>query len=178
MKQKGFTLIELIVVVAIIGILASISVISVTRQQKKARDARRKGDITNINTAMQSYIVDKIYPPKTTEASYPNRDDDRYDYSSQTAGAVVANPEFLKFLSDGGYATVPKDPINNNVGSVLLTSSEGYSYFYHYGNRSVNGVLAFVLGAKFEVDAPPAWPAAVSNIHPSIMWLEFSVSPN
>lgn len=180
MKQKGFTLVELVVVVGIIGMLTAMSVIVVQRQQAKARDAKRKGDLSTINTAMQAYIADHIDPPvTTTAASYPNLDDTYYDYSSQTGGAVVADPEFMTFLSTGGYLqVVPNDPINNGAGALWQSTSVGYSYFYHYGSRQVNGVSAYVLATKLELDTPPALPSGVSSVHPQLMWLEFTVRSN
>jgi len=51
-KQKGFTLIELIVVVAIIGLLASIVLASLGSARKNARIAAAQGSMRNLTTAM------------------------------------------------------------------------------------------------------------------------------
>jgi len=54
-KQNGFTLIELLVVIAIIGILSSVVLASVSNSRAKARDARRKSDLSEIKTALELY---------------------------------------------------------------------------------------------------------------------------
>ncbi len=52
---RGFTLIELLVVIAVIGALSSIVVVTFPAAQKRARDAQRKSDIKQYQTALESY---------------------------------------------------------------------------------------------------------------------------
>ncbi|MDO8564485.1 MAG: type II secretion system protein [bacterium] len=55
MKSRGFTLIELLVVIAIIGLLSSVVFASLNSARGKARDARRKADLTQISKALELY---------------------------------------------------------------------------------------------------------------------------
>ncbi|MFZ3011486.1 MAG: type II secretion system protein [Minisyncoccia bacterium] len=54
-RTKGFTLIELLVVVAIISLLSSVVFASLNSAREKARDARRKVDLKQIQTALELY---------------------------------------------------------------------------------------------------------------------------
>jgi general secretion pathway protein G len=54
-NQKGFSLLELLVVISIIVILITIGLTSFTTAQKKGRDAKRKSDIKEVQTALEQY---------------------------------------------------------------------------------------------------------------------------
>jgi len=56
--QAGFTLIELLIVVAIIGILTTIVTANFVGVRQRARDATRKSDIRQIQSALELYRSD------------------------------------------------------------------------------------------------------------------------
>jgi len=66
-SKKAFTLIELLVVIAIIGILATVSIISLSDARAKSRDAKRAGDIKQIQTALELFFNDNNRYPTSTE---------------------------------------------------------------------------------------------------------------
>ena len=58
-KERGFTLIELIVVVTIIGILAAIAVVNVKNAQRKAQETALRDDLTQMRKAIDNFYADK-----------------------------------------------------------------------------------------------------------------------
>lgn len=52
-KQKGFTLIEMLVVIGIIGLLSAVVVVGLAPARQEARDARRIADINQLANWME-----------------------------------------------------------------------------------------------------------------------------
>lgn len=61
--QKGFTLVELLIVVAIIGILASLLTANFIGVRQRSRDAQRKSDLRQMQSGLELYRSDQgSYP--------------------------------------------------------------------------------------------------------------------
>jgi type IV pilus assembly protein PilA len=56
--QKGFTLIELMIVIAIIGILAAIAIPQFVAYRQKGYNTQAKGELKSFYTACQAYFAD------------------------------------------------------------------------------------------------------------------------
>lgn len=62
-KQKGFTMIELLLVMAITGMLATAGITSYVASLRKGRDAQRKLALENVVKAVETYSLDVgVYP--------------------------------------------------------------------------------------------------------------------
>jgi prepilin-type N-terminal cleavage/methylation domain-containing protein len=62
-KNKGFTLIEILITIAIIGILTGVVLASLSYAKKRSNDSKRKIDISNISLAIQRYNTAKGHLP-------------------------------------------------------------------------------------------------------------------
>jgi general secretion pathway protein G len=65
--ERGFTLIELMVVIVILGLLATIVVINVFPAQDQARVTKAKADVALLEQAVEMYRLDNLAYPRTEE---------------------------------------------------------------------------------------------------------------
>lgn len=107
MNKKGFTLVELLIVIMILGILAALITGNFFTSLKKGRDARRKGDLEQIQRALEMYYEDK--------KSYPLS-------AALVFGSVLADPDSGKVYMQ----KVPNDPISGK--NYQYISSDGTDY--------------------------------------------------
>ena len=57
--ERGFTLIELMIVIAIIGILAAIAIPQFSKYRQRSYNAAAADDVRNATTAQEGYYVDE-----------------------------------------------------------------------------------------------------------------------
>lgn len=89
-SNKGFTLIELMIVVAIIGILAAIAIPNFMRFQLKSKSSEGKVNIAAIRTAQESYLAEfgSYVPAAASPLTFPGVSKQLY------ANALGANAGF------------------------------------------------------------------------------------
>ena len=83
-NQKGFTLIELMIVIAIIGILAAIAIPQFSAYRKRSYNSSAQSDVRNLATAQEAYYVDY----STYTSTYTNLTGASYGYM-QSGGVTV-----------------------------------------------------------------------------------------
>ncbi|MFC3912596.1 type II secretion system major pseudopilin GspG [Pseudaeromonas sharmana] len=97
-RQRGFTLLEIMVVIVILGILASIVVPNLMGNKEKADRQKAVTDIVALENALDMYKLDNS----------------RYPTTEQGLEALVSKPSGdpePKNYRDGGYIKrLPKDP--------------------------------------------------------------------
>ncbi len=114
-NQKGFTLVELLIVIAIIGILAAIAIPQFSQYRARAYITACKSDAKNAYTAVQAYISD--YPNATPPAETINPGQTGTTYSSVRASSNVT----IAIASGGQVTTTDTTHLN---GSYVI-SPEG-----------------------------------------------------
>jgi type II secretion system protein G len=154
-SSKGFTLIELMVVIAIIGTLSSIVFSSLNNARGQARDAKRKGDMLNLQTALEMYYLDNgSYPPQGCYAGYQT--------NCGVLGSTLSGPTgYIPNLAPLYISVLPVDP-SNNFGACngYLYCSNGTDYLLldHAVPESWP-----VAGTKFYDPQRPNWSWKVCN---------------
>lgn len=66
-KQKGFSLIELLVVISIIGILTTLTIVNYVGIRERARDSERKSDLNRLSLDLEVYKIDEGSYPLTAD---------------------------------------------------------------------------------------------------------------
>jgi len=89
--QRGFTLIELMIVVAIIGILAAIAIPNFTRFQSKSKQSEAKTNLKALYTAAKSYLAEKdTFDAGMDVIGFQPEPGYRYTYNYAASGGTKA----------------------------------------------------------------------------------------
>lgn len=113
--KKGFTLIELLIVIAIIGVLATLLMVNFVGVRQRARDAQRKSDLRQIQSALEIYRSDNSsYPASLTNCTCN---------SNPCLGSPTCTATYMQ--------KIPADPSGTtyyNSGNYYFTSTGGTTY--------------------------------------------------
>ena len=91
-KQKGFTLIELMIVVAIIGILAAIAIPNFLHYQKRTRQAEAKTNLSGIYMSEATYFSEMLRYGSFSEIGFAlSSTTNRYTYRSPANGGAAGS---------------------------------------------------------------------------------------
>ncbi|HEV2064840.1 MAG TPA: prepilin-type N-terminal cleavage/methylation domain-containing protein [Thermoanaerobaculia bacterium] len=95
-RQRGFTLLELLVVMTIIGILAAIAVPALRDSPQRAREAALRGDLYSFRSVIDQYHGDK--------GSYP--------------------ADLQTLVTEGYLRKIPLDPMTKSAETWVLAYEE------------------------------------------------------
>lgn len=155
--QKGFTLLEILLVIAAIGILAAIVIVAINpnRQLAQARDAERSGEVNALYKSFEQFLLENgQYPSEieslsggdAVEICAPGID----IVSCQSDGLVYVESDLVPTF----LASIPIDP--------SVSSGNGTGYYVYRGTNGAVSVSAWnveeesalTIGAASNQDSP------------------------
>lgn len=126
-RERGFSLVEMLVAIAIIGLLSTIVMFAVATVTKKGRDAKRKATVSQIG---RFFSGSSCFMPESGAG--------QYDIADLWQEIQAKNPQYAQYLAE-----MPRDP----RGGTTAASKYGYAV-------SADG-QSCVLFANLEFDGEP-----------------------
>lgn len=143
-KQRGFTIVELLIVIVVIGILAALVVTTFTGIQQRARNTERQTDIKAIHGQIEAYYAQNGSYPAMAEindatwraTNMKGLDEEALQDPKGTSAALVATATDTAYgyapLGTGGAACTTA--ANDCVSYTLRAEYEGSDDFFEKTN--------------------------------------------
>lgn len=110
-RQKGFTIVELLIVIIIIAILATLVLVTYSGVQAKARDSKRQTDINAVDSHLETFFAQYGFYPTLADL--------------QQTGSSSFTATFLKGLD-------PAALVSPQGGTVAAAATNSGSWTYGY----------------------------------------------
>ncbi len=100
-SERGFTLVEILLVVVILGILAAVVVFTLRGVTDTSQEAGCNGDARTLTTAAEAYMAQE----RLTEVPALGTSDDRYELFLVDAGMIKQVSTYYDLHADGSVTT-------------------------------------------------------------------------
>ena len=115
--QKGFTMIEIVIVIAIIAILSMFAFVSTKEQRQKATTAAKKSDLSIIFKAIQMYYLDQGTMPANVGGVWCT-------IGSGACLAELVTNGYIKSLPKSPDAANPYQYFDSTTGNYVLVATQ------------------------------------------------------
>lgn len=135
MRNKGFTLVELMIVIAIIALLAAVALPKFASATEAAKVANVQGNLANLRTSLAVYYAkNKTYPTFSTSASAGIRTNGDLSEEFQN---FYSNKQ-LPLVPSGDNVTVARRSVINGANGAPNTGVGGWKYDATKGDIRAN----------------------------------------
>ena len=147
-NDKGFSLIELLIVVAIIGIIAAIAIPNLLNAIQRGKQKRSLGDLRTLGTAVESYAIDNNF------------------YVIQASGAITTSTGFFE------TTYIKKCPTRDGWNTLLQYGSDANGTTYVLTSYGKDGIQSGPASGKttdfrhdiiFSTGSFITWPEGTQN---------------
>lgn len=125
-SNRGFTLIEIMVVMVILGLLVAVVAPNIMGRSDQAKVTVAETQLTNISKALDIYRLDNSHYPSTQQGLDALK--------SRPSGS----PEPKNWSPDGYMKSIPQDPWDNDF-QYVSPGTEGAYDLYSYGSDGREG---------------------------------------
>jgi prepilin-type N-terminal cleavage/methylation domain-containing protein len=134
-RQKGFSLIELLIVVGIIGVIATIAIPNLLTSQRNAREASAVGTLRTITTAEANYMTSN----------------QQYATLAELVSGKLVDAELVSSNRNGyTYELTLPSTVSYNVTATPVVNATQMRYFY----ADDSGVIREQFGAAATAASP------------------------
>lgn len=140
-SNRGFTLMELLIVVAIIGLLASMILVGLSSFRTRGRDARRVADVKQVQNGLEIYYAKMNKYPDVQSSGTPGGDGVLVGWEAMVNEIKIA---------DIGITQIPQDPLGED---------RSYAYSTESGNPQ-----SYIIGVALEDPGNQALKTDINGI--------------
>jgi prepilin-type N-terminal cleavage/methylation domain-containing protein len=167
-RNRGFTLIEILVVIAILGILITAGFEAFTISLIKGRDSTRKGNLRAISSALELYYNDNgRYPVGDANGSIVGCGGGTGSAPNPAPGVCPINGAFQDANSTLYMASLPTDPVSSLKYFYVSASGTQFQIYTHLENNQDSTIFSTSYncnngGANISCN----WGLASPNVNP------------
>lgn len=171
--QTGFTLIEILIVVAIIGVISGVVFTALSQARLKGRDSKRKGDLVQLQKALEIYYnTNNRYPCTGDSGAVPNNCGGTINMwaatgtcgSGTTPHTYTGSNGYIPNLAPTFVGFLPADPRPS-------TGCSGYNYRSDGVNYKIISTANSVGGSGGPETFPTAGQPFYDPLRPGFAWM-------
>jgi prepilin-type N-terminal cleavage/methylation domain-containing protein len=142
LKQKGFTIIEVVLVLAIAALIFLMVFIALPALQRSQRDTARKSDVSIIAAAVSSYQGNNRsggFPDSSSIGKYAENVSGNTDLSALAVGSAPADGTEVTVADDAKVVVYPEAKCNSVAPGGKVTLDKGTKRQYAVVTRLESG---------------------------------------